>query len=281
MTKINMYDFLCLDERDSPNLTEFNGKTREEIKTSSTRHFGLCGITLSAINYPLLNINGKRIQEKFKQKDALNPFHYIDILHKREEYSWLLKNKDVARSFLDRLNNLVKNTEYKIIGSFIDKNKLALQYGTFNNKVLTTINKIKPNISPITTPKKINLYDICLKFLLNDYFKYLKEKRRKGLIIAESRGDIEDLALLNSFYKYEIEGTGVISGKLLRENILDLLVLKKKQNHIGIQLADLITYPIYDYFIDGHSTRSDHFIKKDKIDNKILSIRIFPTKKER
>lgn len=275
-----MYEFLCIDERDSPNLTEFNGKTRQEIKESKTRHFGLCGITLSGINYPLLNISGKKIQEKFKQGKNLVPFHYVDILHKREDYSWLLANGDISRSFIDRLNNLAKSTDYKIIGSFIDKNELALQFGKFPNKKLTIINKIKPNISPATTPKKINLYDISLKFLLKEYFKHLEDKRRKGLIIAEARGDVEDQALLNSFYKYQILGIGSISGKTLRENILDLLIIKKKQNHIGIQLADLITYPVYDYFVEGHSKRNDHFIKSNAIENKILSINVFPTKKE-
>jgi hypothetical protein len=270
MSKLNMYDFLCLDERDSPNLTELHGKTRKEIRESvNVRYFGLCGITLSGINYPSL----------FKQDNNLIPFHYIDILHKRDEYSWLLNDKGLCRSFLDRLNNLVYSTEYKIIGSFINKNELALQYGTYQNGKLSIIKKIRPNISPLTTPKKINLYDISLKILLVEYFKYLKDKRRKGLIIAESRGDYEDANLLNSFYKYQRSGTGSLPGKEIRENILDLLIVKKKQNHIGIQIADLITYPVYDYFIPGHNIRIDHFIKRENIEKKILSLQIYPNKK--
>ncbi|HSW47946.1 MAG TPA: DUF3800 domain-containing protein [Candidatus Saccharimonadales bacterium] len=280
MSKMNMYDFLCLDERDSPNLTELKGKTRKEIKeVSNIRYFGLCGITLSGINYPALNIQGRNIQDRFKQRNNHTPFHYIDILHKRDEYSWLLNDKDLCRSFLDRLNNLVRDTEYKIIGSFINKNELALQYGTFQDGKLSLIKKIKPNISPLTTPAKINLYDISLKFLLADYFKYLKDKHRKGLIIAESRGDYEDANLLSSFYKYQKSGTGTLSGKDLRENILDLLIVKKKQNHIGIQIADLITYPIYDFFIPNHTVRNDHFIKKEFIEKKILTLNTYPNKK--
>lgn len=280
MSKLNMYDFLCLDERDSPNLTELKGKTRKEIKeTSNVRYFGLCGVTLSGVNYPSLNIHGRNIQDRFRQGKNLTPFHYIDILHKRDEYAWLMKDIGVCKSFQDRLNNLVNNTEYKIIGSFINKNDLALQNGTYQNGVLSLIKKIKPNISPLTRPEKINLYDIALKFLLVEYFKYLKDKRRKGLIIAESRGDYEDANLLNSFYKYQRSGTGSLSGKEIRENILDLLIIKKKQNHIGIQLADLITYPVYDYFIPGHKTRNDHVIKKESIEKKILNLHVYPNKK--
>lgn len=41
------FDFLCIDEHDSPNLTELNGKTRLEIKDlRNKRYFGICGVNI-------------------------------------------------------------------------------------------------------------------------------------------------------------------------------------------------------------------------------------------
>lgn len=276
MAKLQMYDFLFLDERDSPNLTELKNKSRSDIKSiPNKRFFGLCGITLSGVNYPDLNINGHKLQEKFFGPENYSPLHYYEMLNSCGKFSFV-NNGDNRKITKDRLDSFIKTIDFKIIGSFIDKSALALQYGRFTDSKFTQISKIKPNLTPITTPSKINLYDVALKFILKDYYSYLKDRHRKGLIIAEARGEKEDIALLNSFFRFQRIGTGSLSGKEVRENIIDLLVVKKVQNHIGIQLADLITYPFYDYFVPNHNTRNDHLIKKERLEEKIYKLSIFP-----
>lgn len=277
--KLQMYDFLFLDERDSPNLTELEHKTKDEIKKiQNKRHFGLCGVTLAGINYPKLNIAGRRLQERFFGKNRYEPFHYYEILNKCGKFSFLGEQKKL-KSFCDSLDYFIRNIDFKIIGSFIDKPGIAMEYGIFEQGQLTKINKIKPSISPKTKPSEINLYDIALKFLLKDYYSYLKERRRKGLIIAEARGKKEDASLLTSFFRYQREGTGSLSGKEIRENIIDLLVVPKIQNHIGLQLSDILMYPFYDYFIPNHIPRKDHIIKEERFLNRIIGFNVFPTQK--
>lgn len=278
--KIKMYDFLFLDERDSPNLTELKGKTRIEIENlQNKRHFGLIGIILSSVNYPKLNMSGRRLQEKYFGKNKYYPLHYHDMLNNSGKFAFLGTGK-YRQSISMKLDYLLSVTDFKVIGSFVEKTSLALDYGIFTNKKLSFTRKIKPNISPKSEPDKINLYNIALKFLLADFFKYLKDRHRKGLIIAEARGDYEDSNLLDTFFRYQNEGTGSLTGKEIRENIIDLLVIKKSQNHIGLQIADILCYPCYDYFVPDHNARSDHLVRKERFDNKIVNINIFPTKKE-
>lgn len=111
---------------------------------------------------------------------------------------------------------------------------------------------------------------------MQKYYNYLSQRKRRGLIIAEARGEKEDKLLLDTFYTFQKSGAGYLSGKEIREYITDLLIVRKNQNHIGCQLADLITYPTYDYFIPQHNVRTDHFIKKESIENKIFNVGIFP-----
>lgn len=274
------YDFLCLDERDSPNLSELRNKTRNEVKKiKNRRYFGLCGVIIPGAIYPDLNIEGRSIQEKVCGRGKYVPFHYVEILNNSNKFSFLGKDLSKRNSLVDRLNNLVGKTKFKVIASFIDKQELALQYGIFHGSKLTEMRRIKPNMSGPSTPRRINLYEISLKFVLNRYYDYLKARRKRGLIIAEARGEREDKDLLDAFYRYQKSGAGPLSGKELRSYITDLLIIRKSQNHIGLQIADLITYPVYDYLVPNHNIRNDHFIKLSGFQSKIEGLEIFPKPK--
>jgi len=271
------FDILCLDERDSPNLSELKHKTRKEIKSlKNRRYFGLCGVLIPGADYPEMKIAGRRIQEKCHGVNTFKPFHYTEILNNSGDYAHLGINAGKRKGLITRLNNFLDHYNFKIISAFIDKQKLALDYGLFPSGKLLQIHKIKPGISNINSVKNINLYVICLKFILKDYYEYLVSKRKRGLIIAEARGEKEDRALLEAFYYFQRLGINSIKGKDLRSYIIDLLIVHKKQNHIGIQIADLVTYPLYDYFVPDHNIRNDHFIKKDIIGKKKRWITIFP-----
>ena len=276
------YDFLCLDERDSPNIKELSGKTREQIKNNTNkRYFGLCGVIIPGALYPQLNIDGRTIQEKLLGKGKYQPFHYVEILNCKGSWAWIGKDQNKYRSTKDLLNHFCSKNKYTIIGSFVDKTQIALTYGKYVNKKLREINRIRPNLARPSTPRTVNLYIIALKVILRKYYNFLIKRKKKGLIIAEARGEKEDRLLLDAFYTFQKSGAGYLSGKQIRESITDLLIVRKNQNHIGCQLADLITYPTYDYFVPDHNTRSDHFIKRGSIKNKVHIIDIFPKKQKR
>lgn len=225
---------------------------------------------------PEINMEGRKIQEKCHGPNHFIPFHYVEILNNKGTYSFLGRDQAKRQSVIDLLNQFIKNNKFKIISCFIDKQQLALQYGVFMNKKLFEIRKIKPNVYQPATPKKINLYEISLKHILTEYYKYLSERKKRGLIIAEGRGKVEDRNLLNAFYRFQRLGVGSLSGKELRSYVVDLLVIYKSQNHLGTQLADLITYPLYDYKIPNHNIRNDHFIRPETFKDKIIKIKVFP-----
>lgn len=137
------FDILCLDEHDSPNLSELNGKSRKEINSiSNRRHFGLCGVIIPGATYPSINMEGRRIQERCHGKGKFIPFHYVDILHSRDKYSFLGKNSSKKQSLIALLNSYISSSKVKILGCFIDKQQLALRYGLFTGRKLTNITKI-------------------------------------------------------------------------------------------------------------------------------------------
>lgn len=271
------FDFLCIDERDSPNLAELSGKSRKEIlNVTNRRHFGICGVIIPGATYPDLNIVGHKIQSRTNPYHSFVPFHYVEILNKKGRYAYLGNDTAKYTSLTVLLNQMIKDTKFRIIASFIDKQMLAIEYGIYENHKLTMVRKIKPNMHKLTTPRTINLYEISLKYILIEYYKYLKNAKKRGIIIAEARGEHEDKKLLDAFYEYQKVGVGSLTGTELRQYIVDLLIIRKSQNHLGLQIADLITYPLYDYMVPNHNVRDDHFIDKKTIESKKPIIKIFP-----
>lgn len=271
------YDLLCIDEIGTPNLSEFQGKTREEIKLYNQRcHFGITGIIISGAEYPELNIKLRGYQERCFGTGNHKPFHYVEILHNSGRFADLGINKALRTKVVSLLNNLVDSTKLKIISSIVDKKQLAIGYGTFENGKLMKLRKVKPNLSRSCPVKDVNLYEMSLKFVLTEFHKYLSNNKKRGLIIAEARGEQEDKNLLDVFYHYQKEGAGTLSGRDLRSYVSDLLIIRKTQNHAGTQLADLICFPLYDKYIPDHTSRTDHFIDLTKFGRKIIAINIFP-----
>ena len=159
---------------------------------------------------------------------------------------------------------------------------MVLKYGNFDSSNFPTyLRKIRGNIFPITKIGDYNLYFLSLRFLLERYHLFLTRKFGRGVIIAESRGDKEDLQLRDAFDSILRCDVGKLSATDLRCKISDIFLVHKKQNHAGLQLADAIIYPNYDGFVNEHNTRTDHFINfenaiKPKLYKGDESIKIFP-----
>ncbi len=270
------FDLLCLDERDSPNLSELSAKSRIEIRSiTNRRHFGLCGVIIPGATFPELNLEGRRIQNRIHGMGKFVPFHYVEILGKKKSYAFIGKSPAKYQSLITLLNQFIESTKFKILASFIDKQKTALIYGVYKQDKLTLIKNV-PGLNKVCGPKEINLYQIALKRLMLDYYLYLEKNKRRGLIIAEARGEVEDLKLLEAFYNYQKSGIGKVAGRTLRQYVVDLLIIRKSQNHIGLQIADLVAYPLYDNFVPFHNCRNDHFVKKKTYESKILKVSVFP-----
>lgn len=275
--------FLYLDEIYTPSLKELQRTTKRDLETRQQfHHFGIGGAIIPANELVSLNFAVRKIQNKFYPNKQFPHLHYVDILNKRDLYSDLAVNAEKRTKLIRAIEKLIKDTSFGAVYCFINKEKLILKYGNFDSSNFPTyLRKIRGNIFPKTKIADYNLYFLSLRFLLERYHLFLTRKSGRGVIVAESRGDKEDLQLRDAFDLILRNGVGKISATDLRNKISDIFIVHKKQNHAGLQVADAIIYPTYDGFVTGHNTRTDHFISfvsaiKPKLYKGDDSIKIFP-----
>lgn len=258
----NLY-FLFLDEIYAPNLNDMLKFSKEEIYNRPNHlHFGISGVITTASGLKDFMLRSERIKEKFYPKIPNLIFHYVDILNRKQEYSDLLLNpkKDIA--FKASLKSFVKDSDFRFDYVFIDKHELIKKHGIFDRGVVVKMQKIGSNLFPKSQVHDYNLYLLCLRKMIENFYLFLTNKKipARGIIVAEARGEREDTELREAFKKIYYYGIGKISPTELRRQVLELFIVPKKQNYIGTQLADLVLYPTYDGVIGNHNARTDHFI---------------------
>lgn len=82
-------------------------------------------------------------------------------------------------------------------------------------------------------------------FLLDD----VKSSPKTIKIIIEQRGKKEDHQLASHFEKIKARGTGFLSSKRIRQYHMKIEFRDKKENINGLQVSDLIAYPISNHII--------------------------------
>lgn len=275
---------LCIDEIYAPNLQQLLKLTKDDIFSHPNHwHFGLSGVIFPAHQMAKLNLSIHALQKDFYPQKEFCILHYNDILNNKDCFTDLEINPSKKEQLVKRIKKIVKETEFKYIATFIDKHELVKKYGTFNTGgLIKDITRIKGNIYPPHSVVNYNLYCLALRLLIKKFYTFLKSQKTpaRGLIIAEAIGTKEDSEMRDAFYKIQRSGISTISIKDLRQTVIDLLIVYKKQNHGGVQLADLLLYPTYDAKIPFHSVREDHFLDYESvIKPKLLdedSIILFP-----
>lgn len=149
-------------------------------------------------------------------------FHHFGhdhiVLHEREIRKEeppfnIFKSREERNNFLDGLSNIVRDNNFIITASIIDK---------------TALRGKQPTDNP---------YHIALGFCLDSLYKFLQEKRehrRETHVIVEMRGEKEDKAL-------ELEFRRICESK---DYPFKIRIAAKKVNSSGLQLADLVARPI-------------------------------------
>jgi hypothetical protein len=270
--------FLFLDEIYSPNLNDFRKLSKRAIfEHKNHRHFGVAGVIMAASSLYDFYSKSNRIKKRyFSNKDNLI-FHYIDILHKRNDYLQLLTNKKLALSFTSSLESFIKDSEFKYTCVFVDKHELIKKYGIFDKEgKITKIKRIGSNLFPKSRFIDYNLYLLCLRRLAS-FYGFISNRRYavRGIIVAEARGKREDTELRGAFQKIYNYGILSIKPTDLRRVILDLFIVPKTQNYVGTQIADMVLYPTYDSLVPFHTPREDHFIVFEKyLEKKLINEKV-------
>ncbi|MBU3658392.1 MAG: DUF3800 domain-containing protein [Flavobacteriales bacterium] len=220
--------------------------------------FLLCGLLTSEENYDSIKSNINELKHFFwKNKSVI--LHSRDIRKCEKEFQ-ILFDLDVKKQFYEKLNNVIINSNYRIISSAINKSKYISTYGKLSNDV----------------------YEIALSFIIERAIFCLDEikSHQKQLeIIIEKRGKKEDKTLSEHFQRLVARGTTYVTPDRLKAIGIKITFKDKKDNINGLQMADLLAYPLARYVIDSKRANPAFDILENKIyhkNGKRYGLKIFP-----
>lgn len=184
--------------------------------------FLLCGCLLreDRLNSITRKINSFK-QKFFKTENVI--LHSREI-RKCEGAFQILFDLNIKADFYNHLNAILKEDEYVIIGSGVNKEEHIKKYG-------------KGAKDP---------YALALSFVIERLIFCLDktDKNASVEISAEERGKKEDHMLLSHFNSTMDRGTYYVSSERLKKKIVKFGFHSKRENIIGLQIVDLCAYPL-------------------------------------
>jgi hypothetical protein len=220
--------------------------------------FLLCGMLTSEENYIAIKEEINTIKHTFWGKKEVI-LHSRDIRKCDKEFQ-ILFDLELKSNFYTLINKVIEDSKYRILASAINKAKYIKTYGKLSNDV----------------------YELALSFIIERAVFCLDEVKgvSKHLeIIIEKRGKNEDKKLEEHFQRLIARGTGFVSAERLQEVQLKITFKDKKENINGLQMTDLIAYPIARYVIEPKRVN----LAFDKLESKIYKkngkrygLKIFP-----
>jgi len=220
--------------------------------------FLLCGLLTSDDNYDNTRNAINNLKRKFwANKEVI--LHSRDIRKCDKEFQ-ILFDLDIKSVFYSIINDIIKNSKYRIISSAINKTRYIKTYGKLSNDV----------------------YELALSFIIERAIFSLDEvndTEKQLEIVIEKRGKKEDKKLDEHFQRLISRGTGYVSADRLKEVNIKITFKDKKENINGLQLADLVAYPIARYVIDPKRANPAFDVLLSKIykkNGKRYGLKIFP-----
>lgn len=185
--------------------------------------------------------------------------HSRDIRKQQKDFRFL-RNPERRAAFYEAINDLMGQLDFTIIAVAIMKREHLSQYG-YNAK---------------------HPYHLALELMLERFAFMIGDggAGSEGHMIAESRGETEDRLLKEEFFRLKRRG----SSYQTFETITTLWTEKKERNIAGLQIADLVAYPIARKVLDPERQNLAFDVIRAKIRhkpgevNRLLGygIKIFP-----
>jgi hypothetical protein len=219
--------------------------------------FLLCGVLVSEVEY--FNINSVVNSSKIKYWDNTNVIlHSRDIRKCNNEFK-ILFDLTIKEKFYEDINHILTSSNYNIISSAIDKIAFIKKYGKLEDDV----------------------YEIALSFILERTIFCLDEmKDCKSLeIIIEKRGRKEDAKLSSHLHKLSQIGTYYVDAERMKKYAIKYKFLGKKENNNGLQISDLLAYPIARKIITPEGVNISYELIKEKFytkNGKRYGLKVFP-----
>lgn len=190
--------------------------------------FLLCGVIMTEKHYDDLSDDMNRLKEAiWNSKEVI--FHSRDIRKCEKEFVKLFDLR-LKERFYGEINRIMAEHRYAIIASGIRKDRYIRQIGRLSNDV----------------------YELALSFIIERAVFLMDDVRAssKSLeIVIERRGGREDKLLEEHFQRLMSRGTGYVSAERLKAYDLRITFRSKRENINGLQLADLIAYPMARHLI--------------------------------
>lgn len=241
--------FLYIDESGDHGLSKIN---------PNFPVFLLCGVIFNQETYDALR-NDFNILKTSIWNNKTVILHSRDIRKCEKEFQ-VLFDLDLKKKFYEKLNTIISNSDYNIIASAINKTKYINQYGRLGNDV----------------------YELSLSFIIERTIFLLdnfKSDNTQLNIIIEKRGKKEDKQLHEHFQRLLSRGTSYVNEKRLKAYNISIEFIDKKDNINGLQLADLVAYPIARYVIDPKRANPAFEVFESKFytkNGKRYGLKIFP-----
>jgi len=189
--------------------------------------FLLCGVLFERGDYEKCSDEVNEVKEKYwGNKEVI--FHSSDIRRCRKEFQILL-NLDLKRDFITDINAIIRTNNFNIIADGIQKEFYIKKYG-----------------------KLSNVYELCLSFIIERAVFCLDNipTNKQLYLIIEERGKREDKKLKEFISKVMDRGTAYVTPERLSYLNIKVEFRPKKANINGLQISDLIAYPIATYILD-------------------------------
>lgn len=167
----------------------------------------------------------KKLKLKYFRKENII-FRSYDIRKQKGDFS-ILVDKKIRESFYSDLDKFISSLNFTIIAGAINKSKLKTRY-----------------------PHPNNPYYLCLQFILERSVMFLGRSGEKMMFRIESRETHNDQKLSIVFDSFKNTKHKLFTKDEIQAKILDLSFNQKIQNIIGMQVADLVAYPIGKWVLD-------------------------------
>ncbi|MCK4998914.1 MAG: DUF3800 domain-containing protein, partial [Anaerohalosphaera sp.] len=190
--------------------------------------FLLCGCIIDNENLRLIEAEINSLKLKFFRTTEV-VLHSRDI-RKCEGVFQILFDMDIKRRFYEGLNYILSESTYSLIGSGVHKERHIKRYGKSAG----------------------NPYLLSLSFIVERLVFFLDRYGSDSSVhvFVEKRGKREDQQLLSHFNSICDKGTYYVSGTRIRNRIKHFEFQAKRDNVIGLQIADLCAYPLARHIIN-------------------------------
>lgn len=242
--------YLYLDECGDQNLANFD---------PSFPIFTLCGVIVSEEKLHELERQINDLKQRIWNSTHII-LHSRDIRKCQNGFEKLF-DLSVKEDFYVSVNQILGQDMYAIICCGILKEPYIRQYGKMND-----------------------VYGLSLSFIMERTIFYLDDLKDNNIFlttIIERRGKKEDKALFDCYNRILDTGTYWVKSERIKKYFKRFEMKWKKENIVGLQIADLIAYPMTRHILNNEGVNYAYDVIKGNIyqkDGKLYGLKVFPLK---